>query len=1030
MSKTNLFNDKFSRRTFLKVSAVAGASVSFMGVFVSKEARASSYTEIAPDPWDGSTKTIRTMCMMCNSACGIQVRVKDGVAIKIDGNPYCAQTNDYTSAGAETALSDIPNADNTPTRVCAKSQAGLKTLYDPYRITRPLKRTGPRGSGQWAAISWQQALTEIANGSTLPNQSGGGTYSFTGLAGIQNLNLMDATDTNFPTEAPGGNPANFGPKTNQFVIATGRDQSAGTVNRFQSAFGTANYISHESMCNAAFKIAGEHTYGLYHQSVAMQGSQKPDYLLIFGASPLEARVPFVPWARWLMDAKASGTTVVVSDVRMSSLMAQARRGNTWIPVNSGTDAALAFGILSELISGRKVKTDFLSRPNQVAVDSMAEGAGYRSYTNSTHLVWTTGANANKMVKALHLSSTLGLGAVDKYVVCTKASKPLTLKVYDVPTGTVLLEPGELTLTLADGSTAKAKTAYTLFTDQALSKTTAAWASLCGTTATIISGIASGLASALRPSVDFYRGAFAHTNGYYTARAIHLINVVLDRHNKAGGYGFAPDFASGATPIYPAKPTVPAAPNNVRVDRNMDYTGSPATPTRMWYGAAKKGVQQEVYPSIKQGYPYKAKALMLYTSNPVYTHPFGNGVTGTVEDNLRDTAALPLSIDISIFMDETAANCDYVLPDTTYLERFGSGNSAYGGLLNRSINIRRPVIGTYRNVTFVSISGSRTAKIYIPAGSTLTGSTFGTSSSTEAAAADAFLNGWTGPMLVDDMLINLGKKLGLPGYGYNGFAVGDHYDTAYRYHDKILQGDAGGGLGLAGEGNSGVPGDSTSDYVKMGGRRENPGNIYDAANPNFLKNRRITMITLYNEDVTTHKNPYTDKYYSGVPLYVNDGMSLKDNLHSDTGFNFRMATYKMAWHTQSRTSSNEWLRELQPEGYVRINTADAATLGIKAGDEVKVTSPVNSTGVTGKAFVTGTIKPGVVVVDHHFGRNWFGTKAYNVDGVPQPYEPTLAGGPAVSPVSRPDKEFGNMCLTDQVSGMAAFQSSQVKIEKVL
>jgi anaerobic selenocysteine-containing dehydrogenase len=1025
MSDSKLFNHKINRRTFLKVSAAVGAAAGFTGVLSSNEARA-NYGENPPDSWDESVKTVRTFCMMCNSACGIQVRVKDGVAIKIDGNPYCPQTNDYTAAEAEVALSDIPDADNKPSRVCAKSQAGLKTLYDPYRITRPLKRTGPRGSSQWTAISWKQALDEIANGGTLPNQSGTGTYTFAGLGAIRNLDLMDSSDADYPDEAPEGNPANLGPKANQFVVVTGRDQTGGTVSRFRTAFGSVNYISHESLCNSAFKLAGEHTYGTYHQSPAMQGNQKPDYLLIFGSSPLEARVPFVPWARWLMDAKAAGATVVASDVRMSALMAQARRGNTWLTVKPGTDAALAFGILRELM-GTEVKTDYLSRPNQTAVDNMADGPGLRSYTNSTHLVWTSGPGVNKMVKANQLGGTHGLPVVDKTVVCTKVSKPLTLKVFDEPIGTVILEPGELTLTLANGTTATAKSAYTLLKDQVFSRKTSGWGTLCGISSTTISSIASDFAAAARPAVDFYRGAFAHTNGYYTARIIHMINVLMDRHNKTGGYGVAPSYAGGSTPIYPSAPSVPAAPNNVRIDRIQGYTGTAATPARMWYGAAKKGVQQEVYPSIKQGYPYKVKALMFYTSNPVYTLPYGYGGAGSVEDSLRDTAALPLAVSISIFMDETAANCDYILPDTTYLERFGNGNSGYGCMLTRARNIRRPVVGTYRDVTFVSSSGSRTARVYIPPGSALTGSTFGTSNGTEAAAADAFLNNWTGPMVVDDIMINLGKKLGLPGYGYNGFAPGDHYDTTYRYHDKVLSGDVGGGLGLAGEGNSGAPGDSTSAYVKMGGRRESPNQVYDSAKSGFLKNRLITEIKIYHEGITSSKNPYTGTFYSGVPIWVEDGLSLKGNSHNDTGYNYRMITYKMAWHVQSRSSSNEWLRELLPEGYIRINASDASALGIITGDEIKLTSAVNTTGVTGKAFVTETVTPGVVVVDHHYGRRWFGSQPYYVDGAAQPYDAALGGGAAASPVSRPDKEFGNLCLTDQVSGMAAYMSSQVKIE---
>ena len=55
-----------------------------------------------------------------------------------------------------------PNSPSNKGKVCARGNAGIKLLYDPDRLKYPLKRIGPRGSGKWKAISWDQALTEIA----------------------------------------------------------------------------------------------------------------------------------------------------------------------------------------------------------------------------------------------------------------------------------------------------------------------------------------------------------------------------------------------------------------------------------------------------------------------------------------------------------------------------------------------------------------------------------------------------------------------------------------------------------------------------------------------------------------------------------------------------------------------------------------------------------------------------------------------------------------------------------------------------
>ncbi len=77
--------------------------------------------------------------------CLIKVHVVNGVAVKIDGNP------------------DDPN---TRGRICAKSQAGLMTLYNPYRVKAPMIRTNPEKGltvdPEWMEISWDEAFDTLA----------------------------------------------------------------------------------------------------------------------------------------------------------------------------------------------------------------------------------------------------------------------------------------------------------------------------------------------------------------------------------------------------------------------------------------------------------------------------------------------------------------------------------------------------------------------------------------------------------------------------------------------------------------------------------------------------------------------------------------------------------------------------------------------------------------------------------------------------------------------------------------------------
>ena len=79
-----------------------------------------------------------TTCYMCACRCGINVHLKDGRIKYIEGNP------------------DHPVNRGV---LCAKGSAGIMQHYSPARLTAPLKRVGPRGSGEFEEISWDEAMS-------------------------------------------------------------------------------------------------------------------------------------------------------------------------------------------------------------------------------------------------------------------------------------------------------------------------------------------------------------------------------------------------------------------------------------------------------------------------------------------------------------------------------------------------------------------------------------------------------------------------------------------------------------------------------------------------------------------------------------------------------------------------------------------------------------------------------------------------------------------------------------------------------
>ena len=131
------------RRKFIKSALALGAMVATTGCM--KPAKETGeWTSGAPDvdPVSGdNVKVVRTVCLACHSACGLQVKVVDGKVAKVSGNPYHPNTNEPHLAYG----TDPKAAEKLEGTACAKAGALVQTLYNPDRILHPLKRAGARG---------------------------------------------------------------------------------------------------------------------------------------------------------------------------------------------------------------------------------------------------------------------------------------------------------------------------------------------------------------------------------------------------------------------------------------------------------------------------------------------------------------------------------------------------------------------------------------------------------------------------------------------------------------------------------------------------------------------------------------------------------------------------------------------------------------------------------------------------------------------------------------------------------------------
>ena len=294
---------KLTRRTFLKLSALTGAAMGasqMAGRFSTPSA-----FPLQKNIQNAAEKWIATSCLNCSARCAIRVRILNGKAVRITGNPLS-----FVSEG----------------KVCPRAHIGLQVLYDPGRIDSPLKRMNKeKGRGVdpgWAPISWDQALGEVTR------------------------RLNSIRDRGQP---------------HKVLLFTGLNtvSSEDLIVRFADAFGTPNLISGNGLDTETEKTGNWMADG--HYSHTAYDLDHTRYILAFGADMLESCKPLVRFLRiWgkLRRENPNRAKVVVIHPRYSVTAAKA---DEWIPIHPGTDAALAMAIAHVIISEELYDQSFVHR---------------------------------------------------------------------------------------------------------------------------------------------------------------------------------------------------------------------------------------------------------------------------------------------------------------------------------------------------------------------------------------------------------------------------------------------------------------------------------------------------------------------------------------------------------------------------------------------------------------------------------------------------------------------------------------------
>jgi anaerobic selenocysteine-containing dehydrogenase len=798
-----------------------------------------------------------------------------------------------------------------------------------------------------------------------------------GLKSIVNNDApIGPEDSEFMDEAP---PEGYGPKRNQFVWAHGRNEQTPLTPRFvKGSVGVPNMLNHCSRCAGTFYNVVEDVLNLPPYEIgAYADYEYCTYLISFGSNITQADYPMQTRARYLQKfGKRQGPDAkkfrhVVVDPRFTNAAAKATHNGTgeWVPILPNSAAYFLNGMIRWIIDNERYKKAYLSIPNEM----VAKSKGYRNWSDMTYLVSAT----KPMTYLTGKDAGLGQG---EYVVLVNGKPAMAQDA-----------KGYADLDAEIGLKGVVyKSVFRLLKERMREESPENCDKVCDIPPGTIARIADEFSAAKKPVIEMFRGPIQQTNGYWNGQALCILNMLMDNIDRQGG--FIPGHASYSGDV---KGKLRKAEGVSVCRHESKYQGIKKHATRPWYPLARRTVTPEFFSSVRMGYPYRIKAYLNYYNNPYYTMPYNP----EVRKALLDLEAMPLTFSIDAYMGETSMLCDYILPDTEYLERLG-GFKTYPPVKTRVWGLRQPVVGSFDPVTHE----------YRP------------------IRPDT--------KMADDILIMLTRECGLPGFGKDGGGPGIHIANSWEFWNEYYKNkDFKEGL------------DPESSFTKLGGKFQNPALQYTDEYRSgtyviFPGGRPVRPVFAYQEKVAVNKNSMTGNYFDGLPMYrtLFDCMERPIDPKIIEEYPFQLHTWKDAFHTQSRTMNNLWLASIKPENYAEMNSADGRRLGVSTGDWVKVQSPSsehdpfydNSMGDGWYKFqvrLTSRIRPGLFSVCNSYGRFGAGARKWNVDGEIQPFDERVGAGTSINPLYMADPVLKNVILIDPVGGGTQSFATPLKVVRL-
>ncbi len=788
---------------------------------------------------------------------------------------------------------------NHPTNqgvLCAKGSAGIMKQYSPAKLKHPMiRRPGTeRGDGIYDPISWDDALDLLT----------------------KRLAHIRATEPR------------------KLAFFTGRDQMQALTGLWAQQFGTPNWAAHGGFCSVNMAAAGLYSIGYAFWEFGAPDWEHAKYFMLWGVAEDHASNPIKIGLGKLKERGAKFVSINPVRTGYSAI------ADEWVPIRPGTDGLLALAIVHVLLERELFDWDFLAKyTNAPWLVRESDGLFVRD-AQGQPLVWDLNSQSLQPMKkgvapALFYPSPPPPGGEGFKTVMQLMAERYTADEYSPQNvaercGVPSAQIERLALEMAHVAFKETITLPIKWTD------------VYGNEHDSVTG---------RPVAMYaMRGISAHSNGFQTCRALHMIQMLLGALEGPGNFrSKAPvpkpipphqlpenDAAVMDAPNTPLPRTplgFPTRPEELAIDANgqplrIDKAYSWESPI------AAHGMMHMVIKNAANHDPYPIDTLILFMANMAWNSSMNTEQTQAMlraKDAKTGAHKIPFIVVADAFDSETVRFADLVLPDTTYFERYDAIS-----LLDRPISepdavadaIRHPILKPDRDVRpWQDVLVELASRLQFPAFTALGG-------------ARKFKD-------YPDFITNYERA---PGIGFLSGFRGKAGDTPLRGEPNPNQWDA----YIKAQSFFAYHWPDNMKYMRF----VNKAYLDEAARVGFIGKSEPIVMQLYSEPLQKFRLAGEGKYAGPVPSaqidkdrlkayfdplpiwYSTDAISIPPppGGESSEAYPFHAITQRPMMMYHAWDSQNAWLRQIISQNFLYMNTFAATALGLVDFDWVWVESP--------------------------------------------------------------------------------------------